>query len=245
VSTTSGPARVVRGAVRGLGVALLWGGGTLLLYVVWLLWFTGVETAAVQQDMLQEFEGFATVEVPGDGTDDPVVTEPDDGAGAEGEDGVEVGGGVAVIEFERPGQERAPVSDDPIVVVEGTTEAALRAGPGHYTFTADPGEPGNFAVAGHRTTWGAPFYDLDQIAPGDLVHVTTRDGTRHTYEVLDGSSGGGDPGQHIVSPRATWVLSADPMDTGGSVLTLTTCHPRWSATYRMIVFAQLVETVRA
>ena len=241
-STTS--SRFLHGAVRVVGVGLVWVGGTLLLYVAWLLWFTGVETAAVQQDLLDEFEGFATV----DPVDDPVILpDVDLDAGEQPGTGeaVEVGSGIAVLEFERPGAQRRPVLDDPVVVVEGTTVGALRAGPGHYTFTADPGELGNFAIAGHRTTYGAPFYDLDQVRPGDLVHVTTREGMRYSYEVLDGASGGGAPGQHIVRPTETWVLGADPRGTGGAVLTLTTCHPRFSATYRMVVFAQLVGTESA
>lgn len=236
-------ARRGRPVLRGLGYLLLWAGGTILLYVGWLLWFTGVETAAVQQDLLEEFDGFDTV-----AADDPVVAadpRDEEGGSSGAVDAVAVGDGVAVLEFERPGSIERPVRDDPVVVVRGTSVSALRAGPGHYTFTADPGERGNFAVAGHRTTYGAPFYDIEQIAPGDLVHVTTRDGTRHTYEVMEGSTGGGLPGQHIVSPGDTWVLDADPLGTGGRILTLTTCHPRFSATYRLVVFGRLVETTPA
>ena len=244
---STGTTRLVRGTVRGIGILLLWSGGTLLLYVGWLLWFTGVETAQVQQDLLEEFEGFGAADA--DAADDPTVAVGADDLDAGEQPGsgepVGVGSGIAVLEFERPGSDDPPVRDEPVVVVEGTTVRALRDGPGHYTFTADPGEQGNFAVAGHRTTYGAPFYDLDQVRPGDLVHVTVRDGTRYTYEVMGGSSGGGAPGQHIVSPRETWVLGADPQGTGGAVLTLTTCHPRFSATYRMIVFGQLVDTVPA
>lgn len=239
--TTSRGGRTV---LRGLGYVLLWAGGTILLYVAWLLWFTGVETAAVQQDLLEGFDGFETV-----AADDPVVAagpgDAADGSAASDVGEVSIGSGVAVLEFERPGSADRPVRDEPVVVVEGTSVSALRAGPGHYSFTADPGARGNFAVAGHRTTYGAPFYDIEQIAPGDLVHVTTRDGTRYSYEVLGESSGGGRPGQHIVTPGETWVLDADPLGTGGRILTLTTCHPRFSAAYRLVVFGRLVETTPA
>lgn len=231
------PAGPLRRVARGIGMVLVWAGGTVLLYVVWLLWFTGIETARVQDDLLDDFDGFAAAEpaeVSGDPTDDPVV------AGAGDGDGRDVGAGLAVLEFERPGSQERPVRDEPVVIVEGTTYEALTRGPGHYVTTAMPGGEGNFAVAGHRTTNGQPFYDLDQVRPGDLMHVTDRDGVRHTYEVLDGSSGGGDPGQHIVRPNETWVLGPDPLGTGGDLLTLTTCHPRFSATHRMVVFGQLV-----
>lgn len=241
---------IVRSGVWGLGVLLLWAGGTVLLYLVWLLWFTGVGTAQAQDELLQEFEGFETVEQTVEPTvdDEPTVTAPETRdqsavAGASDRDEVELGTGVAVLEFERPGSSTRPVRDQPVVVVEGTSEAALRDGPGHYVSTADPGQEGNFAVAGHRTTYGQPFYHLDEIQPGDLVHVTARDGTRYSYEVLDGSSGDAPPGQHIIRPSETWVLGDDPRDTGGAVLTLTTCHPRFSAAYRLIVFAHLVDTV--
>lgn len=230
-------------ALRGVGWLFVWLGATILLYLVWLLWFTGIGTADAQRELLDEFQGFEQAE-----GDDPLVVGGDEQAEAEGTDGdagVPTGSAVALLEFERPGESRRPVRQEPLVVVEGTDVATLTNGPGHYPFTAAPGEEGNFAVAGHRTTYGQPFYDMDQLVPGDLVHVTTRDGTRHTYEVLDGTSGGGDPGQHIITPNETWVLGADPVGTGGAVLTLTTCHPRFSATYRMIVFAQLVESVPA
>lgn len=241
--TGSRTRELARTGLRGVGLLMLWLGGTILLYVAWLLWFTGVETARAQDDLLATFDGFEQPAV--DGGDDPTVVEPDDAPTVAADEPVEVGDGVAVLQFERPGTDARPVLEDPVVVVAGTSMTVLRDGPGHYTETADPGEPGNFAVAGHRTTYGQPFHDLDQVAPGDLVHVTTRDGSRHTYEVLDGSSGGAAPGQHIVSPRDVWVIGPDPLGDGGSMLTLTTCHPRYSAAQRLVVFAQLVDSVPA
>lgn len=230
--------------LRGTGILLVWVGGTVLLYLVWVLWFTGVDTARAQQELLDQFEGFDTAapadepDITGDDpvvADEPTTTEP----------AVEIGSGIAVLEFERPGGDVPPVSSEPYVVVEGTTLDALTAGPGHYVSTAMPGAEGNFAVAGHRTTWGAPFYDMQQLRPGDLIHATARDGTRHTYEVTEGSSGGGAPGQHIVAPGETWVIGEDPLGTDGAMITLTTCHPRWSAAQRMVVFGQLVESASA
>ena len=124
-----------------------------------------------------------------------------------------------------------PKLDVDVIVVEGTTPAALHAGAGHYTETPLPGEFGNVAIAGHRTTYGRPFNRMDELGPGDKIILTTPIG-KHTYEVT------ADP----------WVV--DPMDwapifefkKGGSFLTLTSCHPEGSAAYRIIVRAELVES---
>ena len=111
-------------------------------------------------------------------------------------------------------------------VVEGVTTSALKKGPGHYPGTPLPGQPGNAAIAGHRTTYGAPFGDLDKLEENDLIYVTTVQGS-FAYRVTD---------TLIVSPRDVWVL--DPTDDNR--LTLTTCHPKWTARQRMIVVAELV-----
>ena len=97
------------------------------------------------------------------------------------------------------------------VIVQGTSTADLRQGPGHYPGTPLPGEQGNAAIAGHRTTYGAPFYNLDELAPGDLIEITTVQGT-FTYRVTQHA--GREPRRHVGgrqhharrssrSPRAT------------------------------------------
>ncbi|MCA1691756.1 MAG: class E sortase, partial [Actinobacteria bacterium] len=101
-----------------------------------------------------------------------------------------------------------------------------KKGPGHYPDTAMPGHRGNAAIAGHRTTYGAPFYDVDELEPGDPIFVTTTSG-RFRYEVRE---------LLVVEPDAGWVL--DP--TEDDRLTLTTCHPHFSAAQRLIVVAGLV-----
>lgn len=113
------------------------------------------------------------------------------------------------------------------VVVEGTTASALRAGAGHYPSTPLPCEVGNVAIAGHRTTYGRPFHDLDKLGPGDRVTLETPIGTC-TYEV-----------------ERIWVT--DPTDVGvvantpdQARLTLTTCHPKGSARQRLILGATMV-----
>ncbi len=111
-------------------------------------------------------------------------------------------------------------------VVEGVRTTDLRNGAGHMPDTALPGQPGNAVISGHRTTWGQPFHELDYLDPGDRIEVDTALGT-HIYEVRE---------TRVVRPSETWV--ADPRQ--GAWLTLTTCHPLFSARERFIVFAELV-----
>jgi len=120
-----------------------------------------------------------------------------------------------------------------VMVVEGTTPAALRAGAGHYPETPLPGEPGNVAIAGHRTTYGRPFNDMDKLQPGDQVILTTPIG-KHTYEVISA------PG--VVKPTDWRPILNHPRK--GSYLTLTSCHPEGSADYRIWVRAKLVDTTQ-
>jgi sortase (surface protein transpeptidase) len=113
-----------------------------------------------------------------------------------------------------------------------------------------PGEPGNMGLAGHRVGKGSPFLDLDQLRPGDPIVVETVD-SWFVYRVLGDVATGdleadpsGIPGQEIVRPTDIQVLSpipngpADAAPTG-SYLTLTTCHPRFSARQRLIIHARL------
>jgi sortase A len=123
-------------------------------------------------------------------------------------------------------------------VVEGTTDAALEAGPGHYVDSAMPGEIGNFSVAGHRVGDGAPFNALDELDVGDPILVETVD-SWFTYRVTS---------NEIVSPEESAVIRPVP---GGALsdqptqayLTLTTCHPEFSAAQRLIVHALLEQAV--
>ena len=132
------------------------------------------------------------------------------------------------------------------VVYEGESLNTLRKGPAHYLDTPLPGEPGNSAIAGHRTTYGAPFGRLNELKAGDPIIVETAAGI-HTYVVRDPEVAlpGGDfisvhegDGWGVVSPSDTWVVS----NRDGAWLTLTTCHPKRSARQRLIVFAELVGT---
>ena len=242
MTSTTAPERpgLGRRLARVAGWCFIVTGAVLLLYLVWLLWFTGISTAQVQDDLLEEFPGFeaaaGTDELFADtvdGADDPTLEGMEDGE-------VTASGAVAVLEFERPGSEARPVNPDPLAVVAGTDDVALRRGPGWYQRTARPGQPGNFVVVGHRTTYGAPFYDIDDILPGDLVHVTEPSGRRATYRILAGDSDVS-PGVRIIAPDDLWVLNRDPLNQGeGTYLTLISCHPRFSAAQRIVAFGELV-----
>jgi sortase A len=120
-----------------------------------------------------------------------------------------------------------------ILVVEGVTPAALRAGAGHYPLTPLPGEIGNVAIAGHRTTFLRPFNHLDEMAPGDQVILETPFKIFH-YVVIAPFDGHANP--WVVSKDDTRALNDTP---GHYMLTLTTCHPKGSARQRLILRLEL------
>lgn len=109
-------------------------------------------------------------------------------------------------------------------IVEGVGEAQLEQGPGHYQGTPLPGEPGNVAIAGHRTTYAHPFYNLNELATGDAVYILTKQGLFH-YKVAQ---------TQVVAPSDVAVLTSIP---DRATLTLTTCNPRYSAATRLVVTA--------
>jgi sortase A len=117
-------------------------------------------------------------------------------------------------------------------IVEGVGEAQLARGPGHYPGTALPGYVGNVAIAGHRTTYGAPFNRLAEVHRGDLVYLTTSSGVRLTYSVVRQP--------YPVAPNDVEVLD----DFSDDRVTLTTCTPEFSAAQRLVLVAELDETVR-
>ncbi len=114
------------------------------------------------------------------------------------------------------------------IVVSGTTVSDLRKGPGHYTDSAALCSTGNAAIAGHRTTYGAPFGDIASLKFGDEIRVNTPYGNC-IYTVTE---------RFIVEPSDTWVVK----DQGDNRLTLTSCHPKYSAAQRYIVVAKLTQT---
>jgi len=126
----------------------------------------------------------------------------------------------------------------PTIVVEGTGPSASRAGAGHYPGTPLPGEEGNVAIAGHRTTYGKPFANIDRLKPGDEIRLETPVGL-YLYRVI--APVGDAP---LVGPGAAGYI-VDSHDfspiiqTPGRTLTLTTCHPKGSAARRLVVKAAI------
>jgi sortase A len=126
------------------------------------------------------------------------------------------------------GDIRIPVIGINQVVVEGTDTPDLRKGPGHYIGTPLPGQGGNASIAGHRTTYGHPFYNLDSVKVGDPIVLTTLQGI-FVYDTMR---------SWVVSPSDTDVIK----NVFADVLTLTTCNPRFSASTRLIVQAKLAHS---
>ena len=179
-------------------------------YVVWLLWGTGLETRAAQNDLRAAVErDFAS------GNVRPPSEAPPPGTRAV------PGSAYAIIEIPSIGLD--------YVVVEGTDYTSLKKGPGHYPDTADPWEDtGRVGIAGHRTTYLAPFFDLDQVAEGARILLFTEFG-RYTYEVT---------ANFVIPSEGSGVVLEQ---TQRPTLVLTTCNPKYSSSQRLIVEAALVE----
>lgn len=122
---------------------------------------------------------------------------------------------------------KMPAIDVDVVVVEGTTASALRAGAGHFPSTVLPCEAGNVGIAGHRTTYGRPFHNIDKLEMGDVITLETPIGSC-VYELRE------EP--FVVDPADVWVV--DPTPT--AMVTLVSCEPKGSAAKRLIVRAELV-----
>ena len=210
----------MRRAVGWAGELVITLGVLVLLFVGWQLWWTDVvsdrDAARVVSALEDEFaRARATTPLPASGIPPGVG---DDGA-------------FGIVRIPRFGAEYARP------LVEGTGRPELALGLGHYVGTAGPGQVGNFAVAGHRTTYGRPFHDVDRLRDGDRVVVETA-GTVHVYEVTS---------RDVVRPTDVEVIAPVPDAPGETptqaLITLTSCHPRYSATERFVVHGRLVESV--
>ena len=223
----SGPGRppLSRGRriVAGIGRTFIATGVLILLFVAYQLWGTNFAEARSQDSLKDEFA--AQLARPGAGLDPG--EEPGEEPGTDEEPSPDAtipppapqGAAVAIIKIPKIGVEKA--------VVEGVSVKDLKKGPGHYPTTPMPGQPGNAAIAGHRTTYGAPFFRLDELAVGDPILVTTLQGT-FRYEVRE---------TIVIRPSQNEVLNPSPDNR----LTLTTCEPRYSAARRLVVVAELVD----
>lgn len=200
-----------------LGELLLTLGGLVLLFVVWQLFWTDVVSDRAQARTVTSLE------------QDFVDASRDPGKAPAA--ATLIGGDAfAVVRIPRFG------SDYERPLVEGTSAAELARGLGHYVGTAGPGEVGNFAIAGHRTTFGKPLAEIASLRPGDEVIVETVAG-ESVYAVRSHT---------IVRPWESEVIAPVPGDRAAkptkAMLTLTSCHPRFSAKQRYVVHAELVRT---
>ena len=209
--------------LSGVGRILIWSGAIVLLFVAYQLWGTGLAHAQAQDDLQDDFAALLDSTTTTSSTTS--TTEPED------EPASTTTTTAAPLPPPDDGEAVARIAIPAIgvdeIVVEGVGRGDLKKGPGHYPQTPMPGQPGNSAIAGHRTTYGQPFHRVDELVPGDEILVTTLQGT-FRYEVS---------GTEIVLPSAVEVIE----DQGDDRLTLTSCHPKYSARQRIIVSALLVD----
>lgn len=247
-----------RRVVRTLGEVLITAGMVVLLFVVYEVYVTNIFSAQKQASATSAL-------------DKQWDTVPN-GAQRSAHYDLADGSGIAKLYIPALGQ------DYRFTVIEGTTDADLAIGPGHYVGSALPGQPGDFAVAGHRVGQGAPFNDLDLVQSCDAIVVETQTDW-FVYRMLPrsteaagwatgkgrnpqcaGTNGEGKvaplggvysqtTGQEIVLPSQGDVVAPVPhvpnasLSAGqeASLLTLTTCNPKFSASQRLIVHAVLVK----
>jgi sortase A len=244
--TMPGRHRVVHGSdrirfvMRGVGQALITAGVIVLLFVVYELWVTNIFAHQKQVRM------HSVLEQQWAQGDDPLVGRLNLPGSTQST--IPAGRGIANLYVPRLG------SDYRFTIVQGVDGASLEEGPGHYPTTQLPGQVGNFAVAGHRVGKGEPFLNLDQLRVGDAVVVETKS-TWFVYRVLGDVATGdptiagvdGVPGRQIVAPSDVAVIDPVPGRPGArpteSLMTMTTCHPKFTANQRMIVHAALSRTV--
>jgi sortase A len=208
---------MVRRLLRGTGWTFIGMGSFVLYFLVYQLVGTNAVTSRGQSELRSELERewSTTQSAP---SPDPKKVVPRR---------VAPGKALAVLDIPK-------IQLDNKVVVEGVSRDDLRKGPGHVPSTVLPGQDGTFGVSGHRTTYGAPFYRLNELAKGDTMTVVTREAI-YTYTVTRTA---------IVRPTDTQVLDnvEGPDGKPKATITLTTCHPRYSARQRLIVFGDLSHT---
>lgn len=204
-----------QGAPRALFAASGWVqniGLIMLLFAAWQLWGTSIQHNYAQQTLRTEFQVRvhhfeSTAPSPTLVSSNAQIPQPANGS---------------VV-----GHLQIPAIGVDQYVVEGTAVHDLSMGPGHYLGTSMPGQAGNVGIAGHRTTYGAPFNNLDHLAINDQIILTTDSGEALTYVVAQPP--------FVVSPHDVTVLDSGNDDR----LTLTTCNPRFSDTSRLVVVALL------
>lgn len=232
------PARTWERLLGVVGRVLVATGLLLLAFVGYQLWGTGIEQAQRQNELSSAFERLLATTTTTAPTDSPGTSSSVPDAVATTTNPGSPPPTTAVVVPLRPPELGEPVArldiprlDVRQVVVMGVGTGELKKGPGHFPDTPLPGQLGNAAIAGHRTSYGAPFGDLDRLEVGDEIVVETVQGT-FTYRVS---------GSQVVAPTAVEVV--DTVDPTRATLTLVTCHPKYSTKERLIVSAELDTTV--
>lgn len=230
-----GRRRPSRGAavVGVIGELLITVGLLVLLFVAWELWWTNLEADRKQDDaatsLIESFERPDAVEVPAEPVGPEEQAEEDaEEFGSPPAASLDEPGTFALMYVPRFGEDWVR----PVTTGVGL-DVLNNLGIGHYPETQMPGEPGNFAVAGHRQTHGQVFYNIHQLRDGDRVYVQTREGF-YQYRYT---------GTEIVAPSQVDVLAPVPRQAGAepsaSVLTMTSCHPLYTTRERIIAYAEL------
>ena len=230
--------------VGGIGKVLIATGLLMFAFVGYQLWGTGIETARAQNALEDDFNALLASTVPVSTV--PPTTVPVDTAPAvtlAPETATTTPPSTTTAPVPVEAQNLPPIEEGDVIarleipsigvdnyVVAGVGKSDLKKGPGHYPETPLPGQLGNAAIAGHRTTYGQPFYDIDQVTPGDEIIVTTPAG-RFVYIAT---------GQQIVGPNDYQVVATT--DPTVATLTLTSCHPRYTARERIVITSEFDPT---
>lgn len=205
--------------LRATGSTFIFLGLSILFFVLYELVGTSLITKARQNDLQADFQ----LALEGGALPDPFTGELPLPQASKARSSVR---GIARI--------RIPKIGVNAIVVEGITLERLAYGPGHYPSTAKfDAATGVAGVAGHRTGWGAPFFNLDKLKPGDDVIIETSRAT-YTYRMITSK---------VVSPKHSEVLDGNPNSKATKQLVLTTCTPKFTARDRMIIFLDLVSEV--
>lgn len=216
--------------LAGLGRFLVTTGILILLFVAYQLWGTGLYTDREQNRLRDEFVSeLRDEDAPSNSTSTTGESASTTTTTTTPTAPPPPPAGEAIAQL------RIPKIGLDTIVINGVTRSDLRKGPGHYPDTPLPGQRGNSAIAGHRTTYGSPFANLDQLATGDTIVVRTLEGI-FEFRVTE---------QRVVNPSDVGVLEpttedpADPASPLAATLTLTTCEPKYSAAQRLIIKAEL------